>query len=254
MRPDARSIQISHVRPRSASVGGRLGAAAEARTSALILQERETERRHLARELHDGVGQSLTVLHLSLRSLRDALAVGDPAADALDVSLALLTGVHQEVRELSRQLHASPIDELGLVPGLRAHVRRLTQSGGTGIRFEGRMPAPGTRWSSVVEVNAFRIAQEAIANALRHAQAATIDVRVSVGRAALDLRVIDDGAGFDVNVARRLGARHGLGLVSMSERARLSGGHLTVDSAPGVGTTVHLRVRRPVSRMRLDPR
>jgi signal transduction histidine kinase len=151
----------------------------------------------------------------------------------------LVDGALEQVRDLSVLLRPAMLDDLGLEPALRSLLNAQAKRAGYQVVFhaQGLQPRP----SRSVETICYRIAQEALTNVARHAQAKQVqlDVAVSDGRLKMTLR--DDGIGFDVN-AKQASAAAGksMGLLSMTERARLGDGHLEMISAPGEGTTVRL--------------
>ncbi len=255
MKPEIRTTE------RRVSKAGMLSlerrrAAAPRRTLGLaekLLEAREAERRLLARDLHDGLGQSLVVLQMNLRLAREGVSAGDPAADLLDASLQLVGGLHGEVRRRSLDLYSSVLDDLGLAPALRAHTVQIAGATRKNVGFELSGEARFARWPIAVETSAFRIAQEALANALRHARASHIGVVLTMEEHQLSLRIHDDGVGFDTRTQRTPGRRKSLGLVSMAERARLAGGHLAITSEPGRGTAVCVRFQRRRSRCAFVP-
>ena len=200
-----------------------------------MVQIQENERRRVARELHDAVGQSLTVIRLDLRSLQDRL--GDE--DALAGSIASVDLAMDEIRRIAADLRPAVLDDLGLVPALRSALTSHADTSGFQGRFSAtRLPA----LSASVATVCFRIAQEALTNVARHAEANHVAVVVTARGDHLHLTVHDDGRGFDVvHVGQRpIGDR--LGLVGMQERARLVGGTLEIRSLAGHGTVVRARL------------
>lgn len=201
-----------------------------------LLEVQEAERRHLARELHDDIGQGLTALKLNL----EALARGrDGAALEARISEALETARHtiERVRQLSLNLRPLQLDDLGLAAALRSHLDRQAKLGGLTPHFE-IQEAP-LKLPADVETACFRVAQEAINNIVRHAKAANVWLRLFLAGERLALSVRDDGAGFDVTSAqRRAAAGESLGVVSMEERVALAGGTLQIHSAPRQGTVI----------------
>jgi signal transduction histidine kinase len=193
----------------------------------------EDERRSLARDLHDDIGQALTALKIQLESL----ARSDSALRArLEECVETTRHTLERVRQLSLSLRPLQLDDLGLVAALRSHLDRQARVGGLIPHFdaEGAGEAPPE-----IETACFRIAQEAITNVLRHAQARNLWLRLfsADGRLALSLR--DDGVGFDPEAARRRAAAGGsIGLVGMEERIAFAGGSLELRSAPGQGTVL----------------
>jgi signal transduction histidine kinase len=196
------------------------------------------ERNRLARELHDAVSQKLFGVVLSAESAA-TLADRDPAAarEQLTRLGTLAREAQAELRSLIDELRPpSPAAE-GLAIALRKHVAVLRRVFGTEVdlRVTG---AP--RLEPEAEGEVFRIAQEALQNALRHARAGRVEVRLVADDGHLGLAVTDDGVGFEASDAELRGRR--LGLTSMEERARALGGALSIESAPGAGTTIRLEV------------
>jgi PAS domain S-box-containing protein len=199
-------------------------------------EAQETERRSIARELHDEVGQSLTATRINLRDLEQD-AQGGPFAERLTDASNIISDLLSKVRQMSLDLHPSVLDDLGLAAALRWCVRTRT----TGSKLEVRLDLPEDlpRFDEMAEITLFRIFQESLSNALRHAQAKHLDARLHHSDGRLLLTVKDDGRGFDAEAARRTAlSGKSLGLLGMQERARLAGGELTLISAPGKGTEV----------------
>jgi len=202
-----------------------------------LVESQETERRHIARELHDEVGQTLTVAEMHLQVLVQSPR-GAPVAGRLKESLQAVERVLAQVRDLSLNLRPSMLDDLGLEPALRWYTNR--QASLAGIKAEFRAEALEHRLDTVVETACFRVAQEALTNVVRHAQAHAVTVELRKQEGQLHLFVRDDGVGFDVAALREqavLGAS--LGLLSMEERATLTDGGFECKTAPGQGTEVH---------------
>jgi PAS domain S-box-containing protein len=203
-----------------------------------LLDLQEAERRHLARELHDEVGQTLTALKLNLDALGKAWPDGPPPP-ALEDSLAVVGQAIAEVRNLSLDLRPSHLDDLGLVPALRWYVERQAQRAGFHARLDANLDG---RLSPDTETACFRVVQEALTNVMRHANAGEVAVTLGRRDGSIELTVRDDGAGFDVAAARRRAARGAsLGLLGMQERVQLLGGTIDVQSAPGQGTEIRIR-------------
>ncbi len=210
-----------------------------ARLSRQLLAAQETERRRVAHELHDEIGQLLTVVKLDLQTvLRQP---GTTAlAPALKEGMESIDRVVAQVRDLSLDLRPSMLDDLGLVPTLRWYVQRQAQRLGAGIEVALSLPPALPRLPGEIETACFRVAQEALTNTTRHAGATRIEVTLAAGERDLELTVHDNGSGFDAGAVRRRTAG-GFGLLGMQERAELTGGQLTIISAPGQGTTVRAR-------------
>jgi len=219
------------------------------RLSRRLMESGETERRHIARELHDEVGQSLTVaemnLHAMLRSPR-AASLTLPLKETMQAVERVLEQVH----DLSLNLRPAMLDDLGLEPALRWYTDRQASLAALKAQFHADPVA--NRLDPVVETACFRVAQEALTNVVRHAHAKALAVDLRHKDGHLHLSVRDDGVGFDVAALREQAARGAsLGLLSMEERAVLADGGFECISAPGQGTEVHawfpfkMRIQEP---------
>lgn len=192
-----------------------------------LLQVQEDERRHLARELHDEVGQLLTGLRLSLEATRRA-----PAGDidpGLNQGLGLVRELTHKVRDISLALRPSMLDDLGLLPALLWHFERYTSQTGVVVNFD--HSGLNSRLGTAVETAAYRIIQEALTNVARHAGVKSATVHIHGGEGQLSLVVEDQGKGCTL---QSVGQNSG-GLSGMQERAELLGGHFRVESTPGNG-------------------
>jgi PAS domain S-box-containing protein len=197
-----------------------------------LLEVQETERRRVACELHDEIGQALTGLRLTLDLTRRLPP--EQLQPCLGRAVDLVQELTGKVRDLSLRLRPSMLDDMGLLPTLLWHVERFgaqtrVQASLEHRGLEGRLP-------SEVETAAYRIVQEALSNVARHAAVGKCAVRVWLEEGVLHLRVEDDGRGFDAR--RGPGRAPSTGLSGMRERATLLGGYLTVESSPGQGTRV----------------
>ncbi|MER5444012.1 GAF domain-containing sensor histidine kinase [Streptomyces sp. NPDC059690] len=196
------------------------------------------ERSRLAHELHDAVSQKLFSLRLTAQAAA-ALVDRDPsrAKGELQQVAALAAEATDELRAAVVELRPAALDEDGLVATLRTQIQVLDRAHTARVSFDSQ----GVRaLPSAQEEAVLRVAQEALHNALRHSGAEHVDVTLTRCGTAAVLRVTDDGGGFDPQAVRRAG-RH-LGLVSMRDRTSGVGGRLTVESAPGKGTTIEMEV------------
>lgn len=196
------------------------------------------ERSRLAHELHDAVSQKLFSLRLTAQAAA-ALVDRDPARakGELHQVAALAAEATEELRAAVIELRPAALDEDGLVATLRTQIQVLDRAHSARVTFTGR----GVRALPAAQEEAvLRVAQEALHNALRHSAAARVDVLLEKRGPGAVLRVSDDGGGFDPTAIRSAG-RH-LGLVSMRDRSSGVGGTLTVESAPGKGTTIEMEV------------
>ena len=199
-----------------------------------LFQVQEDERRHLARELHDQMGQALTAAKLNLQAAQ-RLEERGLIARKLDDGIAVLETLLQQARQICLDLRPPLLDDLGLVPALRWYLDQQAQR--AGLRIEFFADPALERMSPEIETACFRVAQEALTNVVRHARAQTVSVELHRTPEALHLVVRDDGIGFDVMTAEQQGVS--LGLLGMRERVTLLGGEMDCKSAPGRGTEIH---------------
>lgn len=199
-----------------------------------LLEVQEQERRHIARELHDEVGQSLTVLRMLLGA--PEILSADSLKARMEQARSSVDELISRVRGLSFDLRPADLDQLGLIPALFSLFDRFTTQTPLLVSFKhqeihGRFPFR-------VETAAYRIVQEALTNVVRHAGVAGVSVRLWLESGRLHLQVEDRGAGFDA--AAVLQTPKSSGLAGMQERTLLLGGSMSVDSSPGCGTTIHV--------------
>ncbi len=207
-----RELEVSHERMRA--------------LSRRLFEVQEEERRRLARDLHDDVGQALTALKIQLESR----ARVEDCVDTVQHTL-------ERVRQLSLSLRPPQLDDLGLAAALRSHLDRQARVAGLHAHFEAE-DAP-QELAPDTETACFRVAQEAINNVLRHARARNLWLRLFTAGGRLAISVRDDGRGFDLDAARQRTANGAsLGLVGMEERMALAGGSFELRSAPGQGTVL----------------
>jgi signal transduction histidine kinase len=202
-----------------------------------LVTAQEDERRRVARELHDSVGQLLTALTLRVKAARDAAPL-PPATDARLVEVQRVADeLGRTVRDLAVRLRPTALDDVGLHAALAQHVAGWADRTGVEVDFEAaaveiqRLPAD-------IETTIYRIVQESLTNVARHAKASRVSVTISRHGGDVTVAVEDDGVGFDPEAAGTSGR---LGLVGMQERVALVGGTLDVESSPGSGTTVLAR-------------
>jgi PAS domain S-box-containing protein len=197
-----------------------------------LVAVQEAERRHLGRELHDQIGQTLTGLKFLLESSRGA---GPAAAEErLGRAQELVQRLFEEVRTLSLELRPPMLDDAGLLPALVSLIDRFKSQTSLEVTFQ---HGSIHRFEGETEVAAFRIVQEALTNAARHSRARRVTVRLWTADSALLVQIDDDGVGFDVDAS----AEKGAGLSSMRERASLVGGRLVIESSPS-GTSINVEL------------
>lgn len=202
----------------------------------------EEERRRLARELHDGLGQTLTALKHQLELLRrEVTELTEPLRVRLADSVELADQSLRETRELSRLLRPQILDDLGLAPALSWLTRTIQQRTGLAVDFESQ--GLEERLDPDLETLAFRVIQEALNNVVKHARATQARVEVAVGEGRLLVTVFDAGKGFD---AREVMAAHdgssGSGLRGIRDRVELFAGTLEIETAPGEGTRLRVEI------------
>ena len=220
----ARLVQINDITERLRALSRRL------------FEVQEEERRRLARDLHDDVGQALTALKIQLESLARP-GVELAARSRVDECVDTVQHTLERVRQLSLSLRPPQLDDLGLAAALRSHLDRQARVAGLQAHFEMEDAPPAL--APDTETACFRVAQEAINNVLRHARARNLWVRLFSAGGRLAISVRDDGQGFDLEAVRERSAGGGnLGLIGMEERMALAGGSFELRSAPGQGTVL----------------
>ena len=201
----------------------------------------EDERRRIARELHDQTGQRLTSVIVTLGVLEEAISEPEPRAHVQE-SRATAAQILKEVRSLALQLRPSVLDDLGLLAALRHYLKGYQSRFRLVVDFHA-LGLDDQRMSPEVETALFRIAQQALTNVAQHAQAHSVTVLLENRGTSVQLIVEDDGQGFDVDHVMDARPHEGnLGLYGMQERAALLGGTLTVESTPGRGTSLFVRI------------
>jgi signal transduction histidine kinase len=207
-----------------------------------LLESQSSERRAIARELHDEMGQQLAAVRINLQVMIEQCSrlAGDNEAAThlprLQDSLSTVQQLIAQVRSRALDLHPAVLDDLGLAAALQWLCERQQQRLGLAVSLFGD-EAVGAL-PPLVELACFRIAQEAINNAARHSGTDRIELRLALDSDWLHLQVRDNGQGFDAEDMANLKRGHSLGLVSMRERAEQLGGRFEIQSHPGQGTTI----------------
>jgi len=226
-----------------------------------LLEVQEAERRWIAQELHDDIGQGIAAMRFQLARIVEQAR--DPAACELAAAaLSSSEQLNDRLRQICLGLRPLELDDFGLMAALRSLLKSLGNRPALALQLIG--DGPELRYPSRLETAAFRIAQEALNNALRHSDCAALAIRVHTEPGLLELSITDDGCGFAVNTAAvnafathtfagssdmataagtASEARARLGLAGMAERARSLGSELEIDSQPGHGTTVRVVLR-----------
>jgi len=206
----------------------------------LILAQ-EDERRRIARELHDQLGQQLTALRLTLATLRSKSADPKDLQTQIETIATLARELDEDVSFRVWELTPTILEKTGLAAALHQYVDRWSRHFGVPVQLHAGDPAAPVRLPIDVETMLYRLAQEALNNVIKHADARHVDIVLERKRDQATLIVEDDGRGFDV--PDRTANASGLGLLGMKERAALVGGEVQIESEKGRGTTVVVRVR-----------
>ena len=213
------------------------------RLSRKLIGVQEEERRRFSQELHDEMGQALTMLRINIASIKESLPAGsekrikEELADADALTKKMLTQIHEMILEMRPHM----LDDLGLVPTVRWYAERMTQRLNIEILFTHK------NWTvqpdSEISVALFRILQEALTNAARYSRAKKVRILLTQKQKFIHAVVEDDGRGFNPKeIERRPLRKRGIGIFSMKERAALLKGECTVESRLGKGTRIHIRI------------
>ncbi len=213
------------------------------RISRGVLKMQEDERGRFSRDLHDGIGQSLTALKIQLELLeRDAAQGPLDLLRRLAGAREIAEGCLAEVRQLAHLMRPQMLDELGLVPTLRWLVRTFQQRSGVAVELVS--PAIDERLEADLETLVYRLVQEALTNVVKHAHTPSARVSLTADDRCVLLSVEDRGSGFDVARALQDVDDPGFGLRGMRDRVQFFGGRFTLRSAPGEGTTILAEIPR----------
>ena len=210
------------------------------RLSGRLVQAQEDERRTIARELHDEIGQALTAVDVDLAIVESTVGSGGRAAEAIREARSVAQHALSGVRDLSQLLRPSMLDDFGLPDTLRWYLRRFSDR--TGVKTELVDDHLIERLPIDVEVCVYRVVQEALTNVSRHAQASACRVFVQRVASSLIVTVEDDGIGWEVPVPDRRMPRDGLGLVGIRERVADLGGRFRIEGTSGKGTRLTIEL------------
>jgi two-component system sensor histidine kinase DegS len=206
-----------------------------------IISAQEEERKQISRELHDGVVQTLIGINVELSALGEGAAVGLHALKAkIARTQRLVANSVNMVHRFARELRPAVLDDLGLIPALHAYNKNLAARKNIKIKLTafGGVEALGSAKRTVL----FRVAQEALTNVARHAQATQVRMSITEVSGTIRMEISDNGKSFQVDKILSAKNHKRLGLIGMKERIEMVGGSLTIESAPGKGTTVRAEV------------
>ncbi len=205
------------------------------------VQAQEDERRRIAREIHDGLGQMLTAIKFNLEILEDMITAGQEERARIDDMKGLLDSVMKEAREISYNLMPSVLDDFGLAPALQLLSEQFTNR--TAIKVLFHAHGVTERFDPQLEIGLYRIVQESFNNVAKHAEATEVNLQLIRYAGGVRLVIEDNGKGIvDPSSNVRATGKGGMGLVSMRERASSFGGILTIDSTPKSGTLVTVEI------------
>ena len=205
------------------------------------VQAQEDERRRIAREIHDGLGQMLTAIKFNLEILEDTITAGKDERERIDDMKNLLDSVMKEAREISYNLMPSVLDDFGLAPALQLLSEQFSNRTNVEVQFQAHGLAD--RLDSNLEIGLYRIAQESLNNVSKHAEATEVNLQIIRHSNGIRLVIEDNGKGISLqpNFMRATG-NGGMGLPGMRERASSFGGVFTIDSTPNDGTLITVEV------------
>jgi signal transduction histidine kinase len=213
-------------------------ARARARLLTTVISVQEEERRRVARELHDGISQTLMSLLLKLRLIENAGTL-DESKEIARFLQDIVQSAVRDVRCLARGLHPGILDELGLAAALERYATEFQEVHGIQVVAH-FLDIACTRLPSVVETTLYRILQEALNNAVKHAAAKNIRIVIERRHSAVHLSIEDNGRGFDPQALSQGDESTRLGMSTMRERAALLNGTFSVESRPGIGTVINV--------------
>ncbi len=202
-----------------------------------LVELQEEERKLIALELHDEIGQILTGLNLMLGA--DMSSFSPEQRSRLENAHKLVNDLIGRVRQMSLTLRPAMLDDLGLLPTLLWHFGNYTRQTGIQVNFH-HSDLEGHRFSQEIETTVYRVVQEALTNVARHASVSAALVQIWVSDETLNVQVEDEGVGFDMERTAQAGST--FGLLGMQERAILLNGSLAIDSQPGSGTNLHMQL------------
>lgn len=201
---------------------------------------KEEERRRIARELHDEMGPALTAVIINLQLITNGKDT-EKSDQRVSESIEIVDRMVQQIRDLSLALRPPLLDEIGFLSAIRAYLE--TQAERTGLIIEVESPPELIDFPAEVEITAFRVIQEAVSNAIRHAEATEVRVSIEHDAGTLILAIKDNGVGFDTDVVVNMTApAASVGLVGMRERVQILGGEFFIESEPGSGTAIDVRI------------
>jgi signal transduction histidine kinase len=243
-RVEERTVELSRVNQvlRAEVIEHKESETARANLMRRLVTAQEEERRRISRELHDQMGQHLAALMLGLKTLSSSSACNAPPGKSLQQLQELTEQLVEKAHHLAWELRPAALDDLGLHMALSNYVEKWSERGGVMADFHSS-GLDKRRLPPQIETTVYRIVQEALTNVVKHARAGRVSVILECRHDQLLTIVEDDGQGFDTEtVMVAPGDERGLGLLGIQERAALVGGTLNIESKPGAGATLVIRV------------
>jgi signal transduction histidine kinase len=203
--------------------------------------DQETERQRIARELHDTLGQSLTMLQIGLQAMGQEVPASEKLQQQLNSMKNLASSLGSDVNRLATEIRPTSIDDLGIQKAIESLLESWSEN--TSFKYYLHLSPKELRLPKVIETTLYRILQETLTNVVRHADASKVGVILNVADGQVSMIVEDDGRGFPANEEEATNSpAMRLGLLGIRERLALVGGSLEIESSPGCGTTVFVRI------------
>lgn len=211
----------------------------EKRNLQRLIETQEAERKRIARDLHDELGQQLSVLRLQLEAAKN-LCRDQDICDRIEAMQLIAESIDDGLDFLAWELRPAALDEFGLIAAVSNYVKQWSEHSGIQAEFY-TTSLKKARLEPTIETNIYRVVQEALNNVRKHAEAESVEVSIESRDDLIVLIVGDDGKGFNIKDANL--HSKGIGLIGMKERAELMGGTFEIESAPGEGATVYVRIQ-----------
>lgn len=205
-----------------------------------LIEGEDNERKRVAKEIHDSLGQNLTAASLNFGAVKGLIdKLDDSRKEKFNVGYSFLNSAIEESRNIALNLMPKSIDDFGLLPTLKSLFSQIEKSGNLKITFYENLRSE-TRFPPNIELNLYRITQEALNNVLKHAEASTIFIQLLLHKKEIIYTFEDDGKGFDFNLIKH--DSKGLGLKNISNRVMAMSGMIEIDSIPGKGTAFTIQI------------
>ena len=204
-----------------------------------VINTQEDERKRISRDIHDHLGQEMTALKLQLQAFREQLGNDAKLIERFDKVLENAENVDSTIDFIAWELRPAALEELGLEAAINNYVKHWSNQFKATADVHAAVPSD-RRLALTIEVNLYRIVQEALNNIAKHAKASSVSILLEKPKDKIVLIIEDDGVGFDIE--ENINKNQGLGLIGMGERAALVNGEIEIESAIGNGTTIYVRI------------